>query len=129
MAMNARPGRPADSTARWISVLGCTGSVGTQTIDLLLGAAREDGAGNPAHDDRSRDPAHGRFRVRALVAGRNAKLLAEQAIALNAERAVVADPAAFAALREALAGTGIGLWPEVGETDSGEGDIKTILTA
>jgi 1-deoxy-D-xylulose-5-phosphate reductoisomerase len=81
---------PRDDTARTITVLGCTGSVGTQTIDLLLNAAP------------------GRFRVRALVAGKNAKLLAEQAIALHAEYAVVADPAAFAELRAALAGTNIG---------------------
>ncbi len=45
--------------------------------------------------------------MRALVAGRNAALLAQQAIALHAERAVVADPASYAALRDALAGTGI----------------------
>ena len=48
-----------------------------------------------------------RFRVRALVAGRNAALLAEQAMALRAEIAVVADPSAYATLRDALAGTGI----------------------
>ena len=34
-------------------------------------------------------------------------LLAEQAIALKAERAVIADPAGYAELRQALAGTGI----------------------
>jgi 1-deoxy-D-xylulose-5-phosphate reductoisomerase len=52
--------------------------------------------------------------VRALVAGRNAQRLAEQAIALRAEIAVVADPAAYPALRDALAGTGIevGAGPE-----------------
>lgn len=71
-----------------MSVLGSTGSVGTQTIDLLLA-------------DRAR------FAVRALVAGRNAARLAEQAIALRAEIAVVADKAAYPALREALTGTGI----------------------
>jgi len=63
--------------------------VGTQTIDLLMGAAP------------------GRFTVRALVAGRNVKLLAEQAIALRAGHAVVADAAALPALREALADTAI----------------------
>ncbi len=74
---------------RSITVLGSTGSVGTQTIDLLMGAAP------------------GRFTVRALVAGRNVKLLAEQAIALRAEHAVVSDAASLPALREALADTGI----------------------
>jgi 1-deoxy-D-xylulose-5-phosphate reductoisomerase len=92
--MNPTPDRseaspPGDHAPRSVTVLGCTGSVGTQTIDLLLGATP------------------GRFKVRALVAGRNASLLAEQAVALRAERAVVADVAALPALREALAGTGI----------------------
>jgi len=79
----------AGAAPRSITVLGCTGSVGTQTIDLLMGAAP------------------GRFTVRALVAGRNVKLLAEQAIALRAGHAVVADAAALPALREALADTAI----------------------
>ena len=99
MAMNARPDRPAEAAPRTVTVLGCTGSVGTQTIDLLLGSL--------AGDDRSRGLGQTRFKVRALVAGRNAKLLAEQAIALGADHAVVADPAAFPVLRDALAGTGI----------------------
>jgi len=73
---------------RSVTVLGSTGSIGTQTVDLL-----------------AREPE--RFRVCALVAGRNAALLAEQAISLNAERAVIADPACLPALRDALAGTGI----------------------
>jgi 1-deoxy-D-xylulose-5-phosphate reductoisomerase len=77
------------SGARAVTVLGCTGSVGTQTLDLLTSAPP------------------GVFRVRALVAGRNAKLLAEQAIALNAEHAVVADAGSLAMLRDGLAGTGI----------------------
>lgn len=73
---------------RSVSVLGSTGSIGTQTIDLL--------AAEP-----------GRYRVVALAAGRNAALLATQAKALRAEVAVLADPAGFAELRAALAGTGI----------------------
>jgi 1-deoxy-D-xylulose-5-phosphate reductoisomerase len=80
-------GNPPDAV-RSVTILGSTGSVGTQTIELL-----------------SADPE--RFQVRALVAGRNASLLAEQAIALHAEIAVVAEPSAYAELRDALAGTGI----------------------
>jgi 1-deoxy-D-xylulose-5-phosphate reductoisomerase len=68
-------------------VLGSTGSVGTQTLSLLA--------------DRSA------FAVRDLVAGRNAALLAEQARAYGAEIAVIFDPTQYAALREALAGSGI----------------------
>jgi 1-deoxy-D-xylulose-5-phosphate reductoisomerase len=73
---------------RSVTVLGSTGSVGTQTIELLLA-----------------DP--GRFQVEALVAGRNVALLAEQALALSAKCAVVSDPSLYGALRDALAGTGI----------------------
>ena len=74
--------------ARTVTVLGSTGSVGTQTLELL--------AAEP-----------GRFQVKALVAGRNTDLLAQQAIALGAEMAVIADPSLYQALREALAGTNI----------------------
>ena len=77
------------SQPRTVSILGSTGSVGTQTVDLLTAA--------PA----------GSFQVVALAAGRNARLLAEQAIALGAAHAVVADPAAYAELRALLSGTGI----------------------
>ena len=76
------------SGPRSITVLGSTGSVGTQTIDLI--AAAPD-----------------RYRVRALVAGRNAALLAAQARQLGAEVAVLADPAGYAELRAGLAGSGI----------------------
>ena len=78
------PGKP-----RTVSVLGSTGSVGTQTIDLLRAA--------PA----------GTFQVVALAAGRNAVLLAEQAITLRASHAAIADPGSYAILRDALSGTGI----------------------
>jgi 1-deoxy-D-xylulose-5-phosphate reductoisomerase len=71
---------------RTVTVLGSTGSVGTQTVQLL--AAAPD-----------------RFRVRVLVGGRNVRVLAEQAVALGAERAVIADPSCHAALRAALAGS------------------------
>ena len=73
---------------RSVTVLGSTGSVGTQTVELL--AAAPD-----------------RFRVLALVAGRNVGLLAEQAVALRAGRAVIADPTSYGKLRDALSGTGI----------------------
>ena len=73
---------------RTVTLLGSTGSVGTSTVDLLLA-----------------DP--GRYRVRALVGGRNARRLAEQARQLGAELAVLGDEAAYPELREALRGTGI----------------------
>ncbi len=77
-----------NTASRWVTVLGSTGSVGTQTIELL--------AAEPE-----------RFRVRALVAGRNVARLAEQAVALRAQLAVISDPACGGALKQALAGTDI----------------------
>ncbi len=73
---------------RTISILGSTGSVGTQTLDLLAEA--------PAN-----------YRVIALVAGRNVALLAAQARRFGAERAVIADPALYRDLSAALSGSGI----------------------
>jgi 1-deoxy-D-xylulose-5-phosphate reductoisomerase len=82
--MNAEPTKAV--TVKTITILGSTGSVGTQTVNLL--------AASPE-----------RFRVRALVGGRNVALLAEQARLLGAERAVIADAALGPALRQALADT------------------------
>ena len=71
---------------RSIAILGSTGSVGTQTIDLM---------------ERNR----GAYQVEALTANGNVALLAAQARALDAKFAVVADERKYAALKEALAGT------------------------
>jgi len=79
----ARAERP-----RRVTILGSTGSIGQSTIDLLR-----------------RNPDE--FMVEALTANRNVALLAEQAKMLGARYAAVADPADYAALKEALAGTGI----------------------
>lgn len=78
----------AAAARRRVTVLGSTGSVGTQTIDLI-----------------SRAP--DAFDVVALTAARNVDLLARQARALRAELAVVADPACYGALKEALSGSGV----------------------
>src|SRR3954447_16459330 len=82
-----RPMR-AGETPRRVSILGSTGSIGRSTVDLLL---------------RHRDL----FAVEALTANHNAALLAEQARALDARFAAVADPADYPALKERLAGSGI----------------------
>ena len=73
---------------RRISIFGATGSVGEQTVELVLRA------GGPEA-----------YHTVALTGGRNIARLAEQARALRAELAVCADPADLPALREALAGT------------------------
>jgi 1-deoxy-D-xylulose-5-phosphate reductoisomerase len=73
---------------RSITILGATGSVGTSTIDLI---------------SRHRQG----FEVVAVTANRNAEALARLACDLEAKLAVVADPTAYRALKDALAGTGI----------------------
>ena len=72
-----------------ISVFGATGSIGESTFDLLM---RQGGADA--------------YRTVALTGGKNVARLAEMALALRAEVAVIADPAGLADLRAALAGSG-----------------------
>jgi 1-deoxy-D-xylulose-5-phosphate reductoisomerase len=74
--------------ARSISIFGATGSVGLSTLDLVR-----------QHRDA--------FRVVALTANGHAAELAALAKEFGAELAVVADEAAFAALKQALEGTSI----------------------
>ena len=71
-----------------LTILGSTGSVGTQTLDLV----KE----NPSA-----------YRVCALVGGRNVALLAEQARRFRPEISVISDETLLSSLREALAGTGL----------------------
>lgn len=87
MAINATGQVPAEAP-RSVSVLGSTGSVGCNTVDLII---RSGGA----------------FRVEALTANSNVQLLAKQARELKAKSAVVADPARYGDLKAALSGTNI----------------------
>lgn len=73
---------------KMVTLLGSTGSIGTNTIDLIA-----------AHPDQ--------YRVRALTAGKNVSLLAAQAKALQPEFVAIADPALWDDLQSALSGTGI----------------------
>jgi 1-deoxy-D-xylulose-5-phosphate reductoisomerase len=77
-----------DGDVRSVTILGSTGSVGSNTVELV-----------------EREP--GRFRVEALVANRNVPKLAEQAVRLKARLAVVSDASAYQSLKEALFGSGI----------------------
>src|SRR5580693_5762420 len=87
MTSPAPPGYRNGGTRR-VTVLGSTGSIGQSTVDLL-----------------SRNPDG--FEVEALTANRNPERLAEQARALRARFAAIADPDHYSVLKEALAGTGI----------------------
>ncbi len=78
----------SDAAPRRVTVLGSTGSVGGNTVDLLM---------------RNPDA----FEVEALTANTNVALLAQQARTLRARHAVVADPGLYADLKDALSGTGV----------------------
>lgn len=82
--MSAAPSR------RRVSVFGATGSIGSNTIDLL---ERQGGAET--------------YEVVALSGAGNVALLAEQAIKLRARIAVTALPECYAPLKELLAGSGV----------------------
>ena len=74
---------------RSLTILGATGSIGRSTADVVL-----------AHTEE--------LRVEAVVGGRDAAALADMAKRLGARFAALADERGGAALRSALAGTGIG---------------------
>lgn len=78
----------AQDNRRGITILGSTGSIGKNTVELI--EARPD-----------------LYRVEALVANSSVELLADQARRLNPRMVVVADDGAYSRLKDALAGTGI----------------------
>jgi 1-deoxy-D-xylulose-5-phosphate reductoisomerase len=80
--------RSASRPPRVITVLGATGSIGQSTAEILRGAPDA-------------------FKVAAIAGGRDPHALARMAIRLGASFAALADPSGYAALKAALAGTGI----------------------
>ena len=91
MARRAGQG-PADSAAaaepRRLTILGATGSIGRNTLDLVARHPEE-------------------FAVEALTAHRNVALLIRQARETGARLAAIGDPALYGALKDGLAGTGV----------------------
>ena len=73
---------------RRVSILGATGSIGQNTIDLIA---------------RDKDA----YQVIALTGGKNIDRLAKDAIRLGAEIAVTADESLLTPLRDLLAGSGV----------------------
>ena len=69
-----------------IAILGSTGSIGRQTLDVVR-----------QHPDR--------FQVEVITAGSNAALLAEQARAFNVPHAVICNTSKYAEVCDILAGT------------------------
>ena len=85
-----QPGQSCETVvfSRTLSILGATGSIGVNTLDVVRHAG-------------------GAFEVVALTGSANVRLLAKQAIEHRAKIAVTADERQYGALKEALAGTGI----------------------
>ena len=73
-----------------VSIFGATGSIGQNTVDLI----RRDRTG---------------FEVVALTGGRNVDLLAKSAVELGAKHAAIAEDSLYQDLKDALAGSGIGV--------------------
>ncbi|HWK47875.1 MAG TPA: 1-deoxy-D-xylulose-5-phosphate reductoisomerase [Stellaceae bacterium] len=90
MALSPNINKPSAAalTARRVTILGSTGSVGCNTLDLI-----------------ERQPEA--FEVMALTANTDWETLAAQARRVRAKLAVVADPASYLPLKAALAGSGI----------------------
>src|SRR6185437_5861013 len=76
-----RPQPQAVKEPRSVTLLGATGSIGSSTVDLLK-------------------MEHGRYRVEAVTANRNAADLARLARELGARFAAVADPDMYAELKD-----------------------------
>ena len=86
--MVTREAIKAAPAPRRVTILGSTGSVGRNTIDII-----------------SRNPAA--YTVEALTAQENAALLIEQAKALRPRFVAIGNEAHFQAVKSALAGTGV----------------------
>ena len=79
--------------ARKVTVLGSTGSIGVNTLDVI------------AHVRKLHGP--DAMPITALTAGDNVKLLIEQARAMKPGLAVIGNAQCFGELKAGLAGTGI----------------------
>jgi 1-deoxy-D-xylulose-5-phosphate reductoisomerase len=93
-----------------VSILGSTGSIGTQALDVI-----------------SRLPDS--FRVRALAAASNVEVIAEQAKTFGVERAVLVDSRAAAELRKRLPSLEVLDGPEALEELARDGETDVVLNA
>jgi 1-deoxy-D-xylulose-5-phosphate reductoisomerase len=80
----------ASSAPRTVSILGSTGSVGENTIDLIRRAPDQ-------------------YRIVALTAHKNAHKLAQQALILKPAFVAIGDEAGYGVLKDLLHGTGVRL--------------------
>lgn len=78
----------SDNVIKRVSILGSTGSIGKNTIDLIKAGGEK-------------------FKVEALTANKNVDLLAEQALKLNPSLVVIGDVSLYTKLKELLINTNI----------------------
>jgi 1-deoxy-D-xylulose-5-phosphate reductoisomerase len=94
-----------------ITLLGSTGSIGTQTLDVL-------------------DCHPGEYELEGLAAGANAQLLVEQALKFKPKRVCLATEAGFRYAKEALPGSIEVLYGEEGLVEmAAGGDSDVLVTA
>ncbi|WEX77155.1 1-deoxy-D-xylulose-5-phosphate reductoisomerase [Sinorhizobium numidicum] len=102
-----------EDTRRRLTILGSTGSIGTNTLDVVDRLGGRD-----------------RFEVAALTGNGNIPLLAEQARRLRAELAVTADEHRYDELKTALAGSGIAVAAgRSGLIEAAERDAGWVMAA
>ncbi|MEP0545911.1 MAG: 1-deoxy-D-xylulose-5-phosphate reductoisomerase [Rhodothermales bacterium] len=107
-----RPTRLHADAPRGLAILGSTGSIGTQTLEIVRLFPE-------------------RFRIVALTAHANADLLAKQARAFRPDFVVIGDEARAATLRDALDGLGVLVLvgPEGLEAAATAEGVETVVAA
>jgi 1-deoxy-D-xylulose-5-phosphate reductoisomerase len=105
--------------SRRVILLGSTGSIGTQTVDVVEHLARLAAA-------EGRGP---ELAVVALAAGRNATLLAQQARQLNVKHVAIAHEPEADALRAALPGVRVLAGPDAAERLVREVECEVVVAA
>lgn len=102
-----------ENAKRRLTILGATGSIGTNTLDVVKRLGGRDS-----------------FEVVALTGNGNIPLLAQQAITHGAELAVTADDNHYASLKAALSGTGIAVASgRSGLIEAAERDAGWVMAA
>jgi len=107
MSSSSSAERAGERSRIRIALLGSTGSIGRQAVDVI-----------------ERDPS---FEVVAIAAGRNAAVLGEQARRLRPELVILADPAARAALGDLPPGTRLDVGEAALEAVAGRSDLDLVV--
>lgn len=103
----------AGSRPRTITVLGSTGSIGVNTLDVIRQMGGRDA-----------------FEVAALTGSSNIPLLARQAVECGARLAVTADEKRYSELKTALSGTGVAAAAgDSGLMEAGELEADIVMAA